>query len=74
MKRTFDTARRPSADAEFREYRPSPVAPPYRNHVPAPPRVESSPIAAICPQDLDQPPPDIERHEPPWRNRRATRR
>ena len=58
----------------FREYRPSPIAPPYRNHVPAPPRVESSQIAAICPQDLDRLPVGAERHEPPWRNRRATRR
>ena len=74
MKKTFDTESRPLLIREFRDYQPPRIPLPRRNHIPTPPRVESSPIAAICPQDLDRPPPDIERHEPPWRSRHAKRR
>ena len=74
MKKTFDTESRPLLIREFRDYQPPRIPLPRRNHIPTPPRVESSPIAAICPQDLDRPPPDIEQHEPPWRSRHAKRR
>jgi hypothetical protein len=57
----------------FREYRPPRIPLPHRNHIPSPPRVESSPLAAICPQDLDRPPLGTERHDPPWRNQNAKR-
>lgn len=67
MKRTFDTETRPVAAIEFRDYRPPRIETPRRNHIPTPPRVESSPIAAIYPQDLDH-------ADAPWRNRHDRRR
>lgn len=74
MKKTFDTARRLAVDIEFREYRPPAISAPLRNYIPSPPRVESSPLAAIYPQDLDREPSCLEKVEPPWRVRDGKRR
>lgn len=74
MKKTFDAARRPVVDIEFRDYRPPAIPTPRRNHIPTPPRVESSPLAAIYPQDLDRTPSCLEKVEPPWRIRDGKRR
>jgi hypothetical protein len=73
LKRTFDTETRPLMTREFRDYRPARIPLPRRNHIPGPPRVESSPLAAICIEDLDKTPSSLERVPPPWRKRNAKR-
>lgn len=73
-RRTFDTETRPLMIREFRDYQPPRIPLPRRNHIPSPPRVESSLIAAIYPQDLDHTPSCLERADPPWRNRHDRRR
>jgi hypothetical protein len=74
LKKSFDTETRPLMTREFREYQPPRIPLPRRNHVPSPPRVESSPIAALYPQDLDRTPSCLEVVPPPWRMRDGKRR
>ena len=74
MKRTFDTETRPLATCEFRDYQPPRITTPRRNHIPTPPRVETSPLAAIYIEDLDKTPSCLEKVPPPWRARDGKRR
>jgi hypothetical protein len=73
--RRIETESRPVVDVEFREYRPPAISTPRRNHTPAPPRVESSPIAARFPHDIETKRPScLEIHPLPWGIRNAKRR